>query len=72
MDAHQNNQFGKVLLIFSMVFVGIFFIYITYFHAHSSPDHIKTIKDQVIQDKQQPAAEAPAATDAKEETAETK
>jgi len=65
MDAHQNNQFGKALFIFSMIFVGAFFTYVTFFHPHSSPDSINNIKDKVVQDQQKPAEAAPAAEPAK-------
>jgi hypothetical protein len=61
MDAHQNNQFGKSLLIFGMVFVFVFFGYVTFFHPHSSPDTINNLKDKVVKDKQDQAEAAPAA-----------
>ncbi len=56
-NAHLNNKHGKQLFIFAMVFVTVFFIYVTFIHQHSSPDHVKTVKDQVIADA---AAAAPA------------
>jgi len=63
-NAHRNNSHGKKLLIFAMVFVNVFFIYITFFHPHSSPDHIKEVKAVMAADTTPPAAAQPAAAPA--------
>jgi mono/diheme cytochrome c family protein len=59
-NAHQNQKHGMQLFIFAMVFVCVFFIYVTFFHHHTSPDYVMNAKEV----EQQPAptqAAAPAA-----------
>lgn len=48
-DAHQNNKQGRQLFIFAMVFVTIFFIYVTFFHPHSSPDYVHNVQEMAVQ-----------------------
>jgi mono/diheme cytochrome c family protein len=56
-NAHQNNKNGKRLFIFAMVFVLVFFVYVTFFHQHSSPDWVNNLPKQ---EEAAPAASAPA------------
>jgi hypothetical protein len=58
MDAHQNHKFGKALFISGMAIVSVFFVWVTFIHKHSSPDHIQQVKDQVVQDQQKTAPPA--------------
>jgi len=63
MDAHQNNKTGFALLMFAMVFVLLFFVYITFFHEHSSPDYVNNLKVQAEQNVAPTAPAAPAVAD---------
>ncbi len=61
-NAHRENANGKRLFIFAMVFVVVFFIYITFLHPHSSPDYVKEVQTKVVTDAA-PPAQAPPATE---------
>lgn len=64
-NAHQNHKHGMQLFVFAMVFVCVFFIYVTFFHPHTSPDYVANVKEKIAQEVAAPAP-APAATAAAE------
>ena len=61
-NAHQNHKHGMQLFVFSMVFVGVFFTYVTFFHPHTSPDYVANEKAKAEQ--AQPSAPAPVPSEA--------